>query len=142
MTATLADIRLIELPHHVSESGELVVMEGGGPVPFQIARVFFVHAPAQVVRGRHAHRRCIQLMLCSAGRIEVVCDDGTDTSRFMLENRCTGLLVPPGLWASQQYVDANSGLVVLCNRPYEADDYIRDYAEFKAYRAQQGHSAR
>jgi hypothetical protein len=134
--AKLADARLIELPHHVAPTGELVVLEGSGVVPFQIARVFFVHAPAGATRGQHAHKRCSQFMLACAGRVEVICDDGNETATFHLTHRRAGLLVPPGIWATQKYLAPGSGLAVLCDRRYEADDYLRDYAEFKVHRAQ------
>ena len=135
MIATIADVRLIELQHHASPTGELVVMQGGEAVPFQIARVFFVHAHAGAVRGMHAHKLCSQFMLACAGRIEVTCDDGMRTERFLLAGRRAGLLVPPGIWAEEKYMDDTAGLAVLCDRPYEVDDYIRDYAQFKAFRA-------
>ena len=44
-----------------------------------------------------------------------------------------GLLVPPGIWASEKYVDNAAVLMVLCDRGYEADDYIRDYNDFKNF---------
>jgi hypothetical protein len=45
-----------------------------------------------------------------------------------------GLLVPPGIWAEEIYEKPHSVLAVLCDRPYEEGDYIRDFEEFKAYR--------
>ncbi len=110
-------------------------MEGQSLVPFPIGRVFLVRAPAQAIRGEHAHKRCVQFIVCTAGSVEVNCDDGTDTASFSLGSWRTGLLVPAGVWATQKYIEADSTLVVLCDRPYEADDYIRDYTEFKDYRA-------
>lgn len=135
MSASIADVRLVELPNHLSAGGELVVMEGGQQLPFQIARVFLVRSPAATTRGRHAHKRCSQFMLSSGGRVQVTCDDGREVAQFMLDRVHVGLLVPPGIWASQLYMD-ESALVVLCDRLYEADDYIRDYEQFKQYRAQ------
>ena len=40
------------------------------------------------------------------------------------------LLIPPGIWAQQTYTVENSILTVLCDRIYEAEDYIREYNIF------------
>ena len=44
-----------------------------------------------------------------------------------------GLLIPPGVWTKQEYMVDGAVLMVLCDRSYEVDDYIRDYNDFKAY---------
>ena len=130
----LSDLRQIDLPRYVADNGELVVMESLAHVPFQIARIFTVRAPLEAVRGRHAHRRCSQFLACVSGAVEVECNDGHGIRRFMLDRPGKALLVPPAIWATEIYHQEDSLLVVLCDRGYEPDDYIRDYAEFKAYR--------
>lgn len=126
--------RLIELPFFREDNGDLVVIEGSVHVPFAIARVFVVCAPAGAVRGQHAHRQCAQFMVCRTGVVEVVCDDGTATAGFVLDRPNVGLLVPQSLWAQETFRAAGSVLTVLCDRPYEAEDYIREYDAFQAYR--------
>lgn len=132
---TLSDVQQIQLPRYDDENGELVVMEECGHVPFRIARVFTVRAPLNAVRGTHAHRRCAQFLICVSGAIEVICDDGSETRVVVLDRPGLGLLVPPSIWAEEIYRQKNSVLVGLCDRTYEPDDYIRDYADFKAFRA-------
>jgi dTDP-4-dehydrorhamnose 3,5-epimerase-like enzyme len=131
----LSDLQRVELPLHGAENGELVVMEGLSHVPFRIARVFTVRAHLDAVRGMHAHRSCTQFLVCASGAIEVICDDGDETRAVVLDRPGLGLLIPPSIWAEEIYRQMDSVLVVLCDRNYEADDYIRDYADFKAYRA-------
>jgi dTDP-4-dehydrorhamnose 3,5-epimerase-like enzyme len=109
-------------------------MQGSAHVPFVIARIFTVHASKGTIRGRHAHKRCSQFMVCSAGRVQVVCDDGTHTASFVLDQKNFGLFVPAGIWAHQSYQQDDSVLMVLCDRAYEAEDYVRDYSAFLAYR--------
>ena len=133
MLNTISSIILIDLPHFSREDGDLVVMETG-VVPFSIARVFSVRAKHNAVRGDHAHRQCIQLLICASGCVEVLCDDGTETATYVLDSPSQGLLVPAGIWARQTYKQENSVLTVLCDRGYEEEDYIRDYSEFSAYR--------
>lgn len=137
--ATLSDVRRIELPCHVRDDGELVVVEEGKAIPFPVLRTFTVRAPAAAVRGRHAHRRCAQFFMCVHGSIEVECDDGEQVTKFALDSGHVGLLVPPTIWASQMYLVAGAVLSVLCDRHYEEDDYIRDYETFRTWRKRASH---
>ncbi len=130
----LGSIRRIEAPFHEAPNGDLSVFEGGAAVPFTIARVFVVRAGVGAVRGMHAHRECAQLMTCPSGSIEVECDDGVAKETFVLDRPNVALLVPAGIWAQETYREPHSVLTVLCDRPYVADDYIRNYDDFKSYR--------
>ncbi len=130
----LRDVRTIDLPRHARNDGEVVVAESGDSVPFAIARVFTVTAPRNAERGKHAHRLCSQFMICVHGTVDVVCDDGGNRRSFALDRSNLALLVPPTIWSTLTYRYANSVVAVLCDRPYEKDDYVRDYAEFVAMR--------
>jgi dTDP-4-dehydrorhamnose 3,5-epimerase-like enzyme len=126
--------RLIELPRHARADGEVIVAEAAAQVPFRIERMFALTAPAGAERGRHAHRLCSQFMICVSGAVEVVCEDGRRKSTFALNRRNQALLVPPGLWNTVEFRQNESVLIVLCDRVYDAHDYIRDYAEFLSFR--------
>lgn len=132
--ATLDEVRLVELPIHAQVNGELVVMEHGAQLPFVAARMFTVRAPESAVRGKHAHKRCAQFLVCVHGVIDVECDDGARTKKFLLDAGSKGLFVPPGIWATEIYVAGGSVLSVLCDRTYEESDYLREYESFLAWR--------
>ena len=132
--ASVADVRIIELPSHKREDGELVVMEEGKALPYAAARVFTVRATENAVRGRHAHKRCNQFFVCVHGIIDVECDDGANKARFLLDAGNKALFVPASIWASETYKARDSILAVLCDRVYEEDDYLRDYEQFLAWR--------
>jgi hypothetical protein len=134
----ISAVMLTKLPCYSEENGDVVVMEGLAHVPFPVARVFVVRAPAGAIRGQHAHKICAQFLTCPIGKVEVLCDDGLDTANYIIDQPDIGLFVPPGIWAQQAYQDQGSVLTVLCNRPYEKEDYIRDYDEFKEYRQADG----
>lgn len=114
-------------------NGVLCVYESNKQIPFQIKRVFTVSANAGDNRGDHAHKRCTQLLVCVAGKIQVTCDDGAISSHYLLDNMGSGLLVPPGVWAKQEYLEDGAVLMVLCDRGYEEEDYIRHYSDFKKF---------
>src|SRR5215469_10816360 len=130
----LGEARLIELPRHARADGEVVVAEAAAQVPFRIERMFTLSASPGAKRGRHAHRLCSQFMICVSGAVAVVCDDGRNKSRFALNRRNQALLVPPGLWNTVEFQQDDSVVIVLCDRVYEAHDYIQDYAEFLSFR--------
>jgi hypothetical protein len=130
----LTEARLIHLPRHARKDGEVVVAEAAAQVPFRIERLFALTAPVGGRRGRHAHRLCSQFMICVSGAVEVVCEDGKKQQTFALNRRDRALLVPPGLWNTVEFLEGGSVLVVLCDRLYEADDYIHDYGEFLSFR--------
>lgn len=119
----------IIFPTFNEANGTLSVFEGAGgmaKVPFSIARVFTVYAKKGAVRGKHAHYRCTQLLVCLSGAILVTCFDGRLTEKALLESSGEGILIPPGIWATQEYQQDNSVMMVLCDRGYEPEDYIRD----------------
>jgi dTDP-4-dehydrorhamnose 3,5-epimerase-like enzyme len=134
MCESASSLKLVKLPLFFEDNGELVVIEGVVNVPFNIARVFLVRAPDGAVRGQHAHRECSQFLTCPSGTVEVICDDGEQTAEFVLDHPNMGLLVPRGIWSQQTYKGPHAALTVLCDRPYEAGDYIRHYQGFKEFR--------
>lgn len=135
MISDVSSLKLIKLPHHFEDNGDLIVIERSINIPFNITRVFVVRAPQGAIRGEHAHKACSQFLTCPNGIVEVICDDGIHSETFMLDHPNTGLLIPPGIWSKQTYKTYGAVLTVLCDRLYEAEDYIRDYKEFKEYRS-------
>jgi dTDP-4-dehydrorhamnose 3,5-epimerase-like enzyme len=131
---SIAEVRLIELPRHAAENGTVVVAEAAAHVPFATARMFTVTAPLGARRGEHAHRRCSQFMLCVHGTIDIGCTDGSEQRTFTLDRGNLALVVPPTIWNTVVIREGNSVLVVLCDRPYEEHDYIREFRDFLAFR--------
>lgn len=125
-------IKTIQFPTFENGNGVLGVYEGKDRIPFDIKRVFTISANAKDIRGEHAHKHCTQLLVCVAGAIRVDCYDGLKFSEYQLKDKSKGLLIPPKIWARQEYLTDKAVLMVLCDRGYEADDYIRDFEEFKS----------
>ena len=133
----MESVQLIQFPFFKEDNGELSVFEQNPKaIPFQIKRIFNVRADKGSIRGQHAHRLCSQMLICSNGSIEVFCDDSSNQEVFLLDNPNFGLLVPPGVWAEQRYVVNNTTMTVICDRLYEAEDYISDYELFKDFVSQ------
>lgn len=136
---TVADIQLRSIHSVVDDNGTLVVAEVGRQVPFEIARIFSISGVGRGEdRGHHAHKKLSQMMICLSGTVEVTVDDGKGRSALTLDHPAKALLVPPGIWAEQTYGGPEAVLLVLCDRVYEEDDYIRDYQGFITYRSLAG----
>ena len=128
-------VKLIELPYLKENNGDLVVVEGE-IIPFSIKRVFNVRQQKGDIRGKHAHLHCSQLLICTNGAVEVKCDDSRTTEIYVLDKPNFGLFIPPGIWADQKYIENNTILTVLCDRPFEEADYLCNYEDFKLFSKQ------
>jgi len=125
---------IINLPR-VNDDCVLVIAEAKKHAPFDIQRVFFATSvPAGGMRGHHAHLQCHQLLICPCGAVSVVITDGASSRTITLDKPEKALHIPPGLWAEEIYRDPATVLLVLCDRPYEPEDYIRDMTAYRAWR--------
>ena len=51
-------IKIMEFPDFGDERGNLVVVEGGMDIPFEVKRAFYIYgSDSEVIRGRHANRK-------------------------------------------------------------------------------------
>jgi dTDP-4-dehydrorhamnose 3,5-epimerase-like enzyme len=106
-------------------------VEGGVDVPFTIERVYYLYdVPGGETRGGHAHLDLQQLVVAVMGSFELVLDDGEERRTIRLDRAYQGVYVPRLIW--RELVNFSSGCIcmVLASRPYEENDYIRDYSEF------------
>ena len=130
----IGDIRIVDVPSFPDKQGLLVAYTGLDDFGMEIQRVFIVTGVAESIRGKHAHRCLNQILICARGTVRIACDDGTDQKVFVLDRADCALVLPSGIWAEQIYVDEGSTLVVLCDLPYDKNDYIRNYEEFLLFR--------
>ena len=136
MTATLDGLKIDTLPTLHDPRGALTVAEFGHFVPFSVVRLFYVRkVPPNTVRGQHAHFRCSQYVICVSGRAQIDFADGT-TERSVILSPGQAVLIDPGIFATETYLDADTVLLFLCDRPYEKDDYIHTLDQFLQLRRQ------
>jgi dTDP-4-dehydrorhamnose 3,5-epimerase-like enzyme len=124
-------VTLHELPLHEDLRGNLTFGEGQRHVPFPVKRYFLTFSvTSEEVRGEHAHRRLEQFLVCVHGRVHIAADDGRAQADFLLDRPNLGIYIPPMIWSVQYRFSADAVLLGLCSDYYDAEDYIRDYAEF------------
>jgi len=133
----VGDIRVFRLPKFLDKQGFLVAFDGASDFKIDLRRVFVVSGHGGSVRGKHAHKALTQILVCLRGTCRVICDDGEARREVLLDTPEDALQIPPGIWAEEHYIDSESIVMVLCDLPFDESDYIRDYAEFLAYRHRQ-----
>lgn len=133
----VAGVSLHRLPLVQDMRGDLSVGEFERSVPFQPRRYFLVFdVPSGEVRGEHAHRSCKQFLVCVRGSVSVIADDGRNRIEAVLDAPNLGILLPEMTWGVQYKYSRDAVLLVFASEYYDADEYIRDYAEYLALAAQ------
>ena len=133
MRAMLPDVSVHRLKANIDPRGQLAVLELLNAVPFAVRRLFYVSGvPAGAERGGHAHRRCHQFLICQDGQVDVHAFDGQERRVIALAPH-EAVLIPAGVFASEVYVNEQARLLVLCDQPYEPDDYIHGEDAFRAF---------
>ena len=131
---TVNDCQIIDIRRYSDTRGYLSVVENGIDIPFDIKRIYYLYMVPEVARGAHAHKALQQLLVATSGSVEVIMDDGNEKKSFMLDRPWKGLLIPAGLWRDLENFSGGAVLMCLASEKYDANDYIRDYNEFKAYK--------
>lgn len=136
MSNTVHDCKIIQLDrHHSDRKGDICVVENGETLPFDIKRVYYLYdVPGGVERGGHAHKALFQLIVAASGSFSVTLDDGKENRSFALNRPYQGLLVVPGIWRDLSDFSSGSVCMVLASEKYDAEDYIRNYEEYIAYK--------
>lgn len=124
--------QFIQLPKIIDDRGNLSFIEENLHIPFKIARTYWIYdVPGGEIRGSHAFRRQEEFIVALSGSFDLVLDDGKETRRYSLNRSYMGVYVPRMTWRTMENFSTNSLCLVLSSIPYDPDDYIWDYEEFR-----------
>jgi UDP-2-acetamido-3-amino-2,3-dideoxy-glucuronate N-acetyltransferase len=130
-------VTVLRLPVVDDLRGLLSVGESDRHVPFQIKRYFIVYrVPTREVRGEHAHREQHQFLVCVHGECRIIVDDGENRQEMVLNSPSMGVHIAPMVWTVQYDFSSDAVLLALASGVYDADDYIREYDEFRRLRGE------
>lgn len=128
------DIKRYEFQSNGNEQGQLVALEEMKNVPFDIKRVYYiVKTVDDVVRGKHAHRKLQQILICVNGSFTLKLDDGFEQEIIKMDKHNEGIYIGNGVWREMYDFTPGTVLLVLASEYYDTSDYIRDYEEFLEY---------
>lgn len=124
--------RIIQLPKITDPRGNLSVIEEFKDIPFKIERSYWIYdVPGGEARGGHAYYENEEFIVALSGSFDVILDDGKEKKTFSLNRSYYGLYVPKGVWREMNNFSTNSLALILASTKYDANDYIRDYDEFR-----------
>jgi hypothetical protein len=130
---SIHDCRLVDFPKVTDRRGNLSFIEGGNHIPFEIRRVYYLYdVPGGESRGGHAHKALEQVIIAINGSFDVELDDGFERRTVHLRRANEGLYVNRLIWRELTNFTSGSVALVLASTRYSADDYYRDFEEFKA----------
>jgi dTDP-4-dehydrorhamnose 3,5-epimerase-like enzyme len=125
------NVALINFGRFEDRRGNLTSLEEGNPVPFAIARAYWIYeVPGGAQRGGHAYHRLEELFVALSGSFDIVLDDGRTERVQSLNRSYRGLYVPPLIWRRLENFSTNAVCLILASRPYEAGDYMYSRDEF------------
>lgn len=113
------------------ERGQLISLESGKNIPFDIKRVYYIYGSKNDVRrGLHAHFNNEQAIICLNGSCKILFDNGKEKEIINLDKRSEGYLINKMIW--HEMFEFTEDCIILClsNSLYDEKDYIRDYQKF------------
>lgn len=115
-------------------AGELSFFEEMHDIPFSFKRMYYISkVPEGARRGFHAHKKLKQLFFCPYGRIQLILENKNGREEIELSDPSIGVIIEEPTWREMLWLQKDSVLCVAASEFYEADDYIRDYQEFRDY---------
>jgi hypothetical protein len=116
------------------ERGQLIAIESGVHIPFDIKRVFYIYGTQpNVPRGQHSHYKTKQYLIAVNGSCKVTLDNGQSKATYELNQPNVGLFQEAMVWGTMHDFSTDCVLLVLADQRYNEADYIRNYDDFKQY---------
>lgn len=123
---------IIDLPKIKDDRGNLSLLESEKHVPFAIKRMYWIYdVPGGETRGGHAYHENREFIIALSGSFDVLLHDGNREKCYHLNRSYYGLYVPQLVWRSLENFSTNSLALICASTTYYANDYIRDFNDFK-----------
>ena len=124
------EVRKINLPVVEDIRGNLAFIQED-IIPFTFKRVYYLFdVPSTAFRGGHSHINQSEFLIPLSGSFEVVTDDGTTKTTYLLNKPNIGLYIPTGIWRELHNFSSGAVCLVLASDVFKEEDYIRNYEEF------------
>lgn len=125
------NIDLFQLAPIGDDRGKLIALESQMNIPFEIKRIYYIFDTIpNVIRGKHAHRKLKQILICISGSCTILLDDGISREEISLDTPSKGLMISSLTWREMYNFSPGAVLLVLASEHYDESDYIRDYNQF------------
>jgi dTDP-4-dehydrorhamnose 3,5-epimerase-like enzyme len=126
------EAKIINLPKIIDKRGNLSFFEKENQLPFEIARTYWLYdVPGGETRGSHAFKEQQEFIIALSGSFDVVLHDGVSEQKFSLNRSYYGLYIPKMYWRRLENFSTNSLALIVSDKLFDENDYIRDFVEFK-----------
>lgn len=124
--------QIINLPKILDKRGNLSFFEYQSQLPFVIARTYWIYdVPGGEVRGSHAFKEQQEFIIALSGSFDVILNDGEKEQVFSLNRSYYGIYIPKMFWRRLENFSTNSLALIVSDRFYDENDYIRNFEQFK-----------
>jgi dTDP-4-dehydrorhamnose 3,5-epimerase-like enzyme len=124
-------IKKIKIKSYSKKSGKIITMSFDKKFPIAVKRTFFLYDKKGKIRGDHAHKKCSQFFYPILGKFLLKVQTHKKIEKILLSHIYEkGLLIPPKYWVSVKFLSKNSSLMVVCDKFYNANDYIHNFNEY------------
>ncbi len=125
-------VQLIDFTKCGKSEDELIAIEYGKNIPFDIKRIFYIYdSEENVVRGQHANKKSQFVLINLMGRSKIRVMDGKGNQKtFCLDQPTQGIYLPPMVWREMYDFSDDCVLLCLADTYYDGMEYIRNYDEF------------
>ena len=134
---TVFDCNIVALDKVKNRAGNLSSVQNLNNIPFEINRVYYIYdVPGGSDRGGHAHKELEQFVIAVSGAFDVLIDDGVNKTTIRLDRPNNALHIKKGIWRETRNLTSGCICMVIASHPYDPDDYINEYENFKLFRNQ------
>jgi mannose-6-phosphate isomerase-like protein (cupin superfamily) len=128
----------VPVSSYLDERGNLGVSELGKKPNFEVKRIYYMNSvPEGAKRGAHGHKELQQIFYALKGSFSLTVTDGEKIDTVRVNELSNGYFVPAGLWRDLDAFTSDGVCLVLASAPFDNDDYIYDFEDFKRWRASQ-----
>ena len=127
--------RIIDFPKIQDPRGNLTFLQYPNQIPFLIKRTFWTYdVPGGEMRGGHAYFEQQEIIIALSGSFDVVVvNTQGEKITYSLNRSYYGLYIPQMYWRRLENFSTNSLALVVSDKTYDENDYIRDFDAFKSF---------
>lgn len=127
-------IKKFKIKTYLAKTGKLIPINFNKQFPIQVKRIFFLYGKKNKIRGNHAHKKCSQLFFLISGKVILNVTTPYSKKKIVLEKLSkSAVLIPPKYWCTVEFIKKNSILMVVCDKYYNVNDYLRTFKDYKKY---------
>ena len=131
---TIDDCHIFDIRKYSDNRRILSAVEGGIDLPFE-KNGFITCTWYHKLRMEPMLTNNWSNLWATSSSVHITIDDGRNKKTFVPDKPWKGLCLAPWLWRYLDNFSCGAVCMVLASDRYNADDYIREYKEFKHYKS-------